>query len=76
MFIKRVEIKSGSKILAQSAHSRLLATHNNGLKNIMEDQYPLIYPSIILNSYLSRKRRLVDDDTKRKLADTQTDALT
>ena len=39
----------------------------------MEDQYPLIYLSIILKSYLAR---LADGDTKRKLADTQTDTLT
>ena len=45
-------------------------------KNIMEDQYPLIYQSIIRKSYLARKRRLADGDTKRKLADTQTDTLT
>ena len=39
----------------------------------MEDQYPLIYLSIVLKSYLARKRRLADGDIKRKLADTQTD---
>jgi len=50
--------------------------YNNGTRNIMEDQYPLIYLSIILKSYLVRKRRLADGDTKRKLADTQTDTLT
>ena len=49
---------------------------NNGIRNIMEDQYPPIYISIILKSYLARKRRLADGDTKRKLADTQTDTLT
>ena len=43
----------------------------NGIRNIMEDQYPPIYLSIILKSYLARKRRLADGDTKRKLADTQ-----
>ena len=48
----------------------------NGIKNILEDQYPVIYLSIILKSYLARKRRLADGDTKRKLADTQTDTLT
>ena len=44
--------------------------NNNGIRNIMEDQY---LQSIILKSYLARKRRLADGDTKRKLADTQTD---
>ena len=48
----------------------------NGNRNIMEDQFPPIYLSIILKSYLARKRRLADGDTKRKLADTQTDTLT
>ena len=51
-------------------------TLTNGIRNIMEDQYPPIYLSIILKSYLARKRRLADGDTKRKLADTQTDTLT
>ena len=46
-----------------------------GIKNVMEDQYPLIYLSIILKSYFARKRRLADGDTKRKLADPQTDTL-
>ena len=45
---------------------------HNGIKNIMEDQYPLISLSIILKSYLARKRRLADGDTKRKLTDTLT----
>ena len=40
----------------------------NGIQNKMEDQYPLIYLSIILKSYLACKRRLADDDTNRKLA--------
>ena len=40
----------------------------------LEDQYPPFYLSIILKSYLARKRRLAD--SKRKLADTQTDTLT
>ena len=44
--------------------------------HIMEDQYPPIYLSIILKSYLARKRRLADGDTIRKLANTQTDTLT
>ena len=48
----------------------------NEIKNKMEDQYPLIYLFIILKSYLARKRRLADGDTKRKLAGTQTDTLT
>ena len=48
---------------------------NNGNRNIMEDQYPPIYLSIILKSYFARKRRLADGDTKSKLADTQTDTL-
>ena len=42
----------------------------------MEDQYPTINISIIIKSYLARKRRSADGDTIRKLADTQTDALT
>ena len=42
----------------------------------MEDQYPLNYLSFILKSYLARKRRLADGDTKRKLAETTTDTLT
>ena len=46
--------------------------YDNGIKNIMEDQYPLIYLSIILKSYFARKRRLADGGTKRKLADTLT----
>ena len=50
--------------------------HFNGIRNIMEDQYPPIYYHIILKSYLARKRRLADGDTKRKLAGTQTDTLT
>ena len=41
---------------------------NNGIRNIMEDQYPPIYLSIILKSYLVRKRRLADGDIKRKPA--------
>ena len=45
----------------------------NGIRNIMEDQYPPIYLSIILKSHLARKRRSADGETKRKLADTQTD---
>ena len=32
----------------------------NGIQNKMEDQYPLIYLSIILKSYLACKRRLAD----------------
>ena len=35
-----------------------------GIKNKVEDQYPLIYLSIILKSYLARKRRLADGDTQ------------
>ena len=46
------------------------------LKNKMEDQYPLIYLSIILKHYLGRNRRLADGDTKRKLVDTQKETLT
>ena len=42
----------------------------NGIKNVMEDHYPLIYLSIILKSYFARKRRLADGATKRKLAGT------
>ena len=44
----------------------------NGIKNVMEDQYSLIYLSNILKSYLARKRRLADSDTNRKLAETLT----
>ena len=58
------------------AFPSLSVNHLNGIRNIMEDQYPPIYLSIILKSYLARKRRLADGDTKRKLADTQTDTLT
>ena len=56
--------------------SSVFTSGENGIRNIMEDQYPPIYISVILKSYLSRKRRLADGDTKRKLADTQTDTLT
>ena len=47
-----------------------------GIRNILEDQYPLINLSIILKSCLAHKRCLADGDTERKLADTQTDTLT
>ena len=43
-------------------------TLTNGIRNIMEDQYPPIYLPIILKSYLVRKRRLADGDIKRKSA--------